>query len=313
MPKLSIIVPVYNVEKYLVECVESILNQKYRNFELILVDDGSTDNSGTLCDEYAKKYDFIVVIHKINGGLSSARNAGIEIARGEALGFVDSDDWIHQDMYAILMEDFCQNDADVSCCNHYNAYENGTINIGHSDYPIFSVYNDNEVLTLLHTDFAAWNKVYKKNLFQTIRFPEGKLYEDARTTYKIMAEAKKATVRNTPLYYYRHRSNSIMTTFTTKNYLDRVQVWDEISSFLEGKVSPEVLRNCANKKSRLSLELIQTIISNKSVFKNKNIVGTLSRNISRSVLKDKFFTNREKLVSIWALTIGRMVGEKDDA
>ena len=120
MPKISVIVPVYNVEKYLRKCIESILNQTFREFELILVDDGSTDSSGKICDEYALKDSRIKVIHKENGGASSARNAGLDVAKGEYIGFVDSDDWIEMDMYGELYRLIKENNTDISVCGINN-------------------------------------------------------------------------------------------------------------------------------------------------------------------------------------------------
>ncbi|HEL7541574.1 TPA: glycosyltransferase, partial [Enterococcus faecalis] len=123
MPKISIIVPVYNVEKYLEKCVRSILAQTFTDFELILVDDGSPDSSGAMCDQFAEQDERVKVIHKENGGLSDARNAGIEIATGEYLGFVDSDDYIADDMYELLYTNIVKEDADLSICGIYDVYE----------------------------------------------------------------------------------------------------------------------------------------------------------------------------------------------
>lgn len=123
MPKISIIVPVYNVEKYLEKCVRSILAQTFTDFELILVDDGSPDSSGAMCDQFAEQDQRVKVIHKENGGLSDARNAGIEIATGEYLGFVDSDDYIADDMYELLYTNIVKEDADLSICGIYDVYE----------------------------------------------------------------------------------------------------------------------------------------------------------------------------------------------
>ena len=116
---ISVIVPVYNVEKYLVQCINSILNQTIKNLEIILVDDGSLDNSGKICDEFSKKDDRIVAIHKENNGLSSARNAGLEIANGNYIGFVDSDDWLDEHMYEILLKLIKENNSDISCCDFF--------------------------------------------------------------------------------------------------------------------------------------------------------------------------------------------------
>lgn len=210
---ISVIVPVYNTEKYLFECVESLLKQTYQNFELILVDDGSTDNCGKICDEYSLKDERIKVIHKINGGLSSAWNAGIKEAKGSYLSFIDSDDYVDkkflESMYHCLME----KKADICECSFFYLKDNKRIPEKLFRYEIL----DNvTAVKYLFTDsygsyVVTWNKLYKKKLFNQIRFPEGKLHEDEFTTYKLLYESKQIAYLNQHLYNYRIRKGSIMT------------------------------------------------------------------------------------------------------
>ncbi|EME3187758.1 glycosyltransferase, partial [Enterococcus faecalis] len=166
MPKISIIVPVYNVEKYLEKCVRSILAQTFTDFELILVDDGSPDSSGAMCDQFAEQDQRVKVIHKENGGLSDARNAGIEIATGEYLGFVDSDDYIADDMYELLYTNIVKEDADLSICGIYDVYEGKEPIVKSLIQGTFS--REEALLLILQGNIIsvhAVNKLYKRKLF----------------------------------------------------------------------------------------------------------------------------------------------------
>ncbi len=294
-PVLSVIVPVYNVEEYLAECLDSIINQTYKDIEIIVVDDGSTDNSGLICNEYAAKYDKITVYHKQNGGLSSARNYGIERANGKYLSFIDSDDFIDKDMFYILMNLATINDADIVMCG-YIKYTSKEIN-EHQKFleKDTTVYKNQEVLLRFYTEFCAWNKVYKKKLLNNIRFPEGKLYEDARTMYKIAYQAKIAVVYPKCLYYYRQRNSSIMNTFSTKNYFDRISVWDEIYDFMRGKVSDTECEYIKTRKNKLIIELLATVTKSKPKDK-KMILKKLNSMLSKPIFLNKSLSFKEKCI-----------------
>jgi len=190
-PLISIIIPIYKVEDYIRCCIDSILSQTYKNLEIILVDDGSPDNCGSVCEEYSLKDKRIKVIYKKNGGLSSARNAGLDIASGEYIGFVDSDDWIENDMYESLYNAIIFHKADISVCGRYIASGNKITTI--SDSEKAEVFTRCEALSELVLDEYsgmknfAWDKLYKKELFDNVRYPEGKCYEDIFTTYKLFS------------------------------------------------------------------------------------------------------------------------------
>lgn len=213
--KVSIIVPVYNVEKYLEKCIDSILNQTFHEFELILVDDGSNDLSGEICEKY-KKNDFrIRVIHKKNGGLSSARNSGLSIAKGEYISFIDSDDYIDKDMISILYNNIIKNEADISICDYYEVYSNEKkierVNCDNVEV----VMNNTEALNKIYEEkgwlyVVAWNKLYKKELFENIKFMEGKIHEDEIIAHELLYNAKRIVYTNKKLYYYLQRKDSIM-------------------------------------------------------------------------------------------------------
>ncbi|WP_026885786.1 glycosyltransferase family 2 protein [Clostridium beijerinckii] len=241
---ISVIVPVYNVEKYLPQCIDSILNQTEKNLEIILVDDGSLDNSGKICDEFSKKDDRIVVIHKKNNGLSSARNAGLEIAKGNYIGFVDSDDWLDKSMYEILLKLLKENNSDISCCDFLKT-ANSDGSIPHIDNEIINSYNNIESLNNFYNDLytqtvVAWNKLYKRELFKDISYPVGKIHEDEGTTYKLYYKANKITYTNRPLYYYRITPNSITTSKFNKKRLDIIDVYDEKVKFIKNISNEEI-------------------------------------------------------------------------
>lgn len=222
---ISIIIPVYNVEKYLNTCVYSVIYQTYQNLEIILVDDGSTDNSGKLCDELMKLDKRIKVIHKINGGLSDARNAGIEIANGEYIGFVDSDDWISTKMYEVLHRNIVECGADISVCERIIVSESGIDDKGVSGSR--KVLETSDSLDILYKNEKyyshAWNKLFKRNLFKEIRFPTGKLFEDIYIMHELFGEAKSVVFYDVGLYYYRQRSGSIVNSQNWKNYQEYIE------------------------------------------------------------------------------------------
>lgn len=211
LPKISIIVPVYNVEKYLNKCLDSILAQTFEDYELLLIDDGSSDKSGNICDEYEKKDKRVKVFHKENGGLSSARNAGIDAACGEYIGFIDSDDYIDNDMFEQLYNDVTKNDADVAVCGIYNCYRN-VVRLECSRN-IYKIVDNEEALRLVLeskiVSVHACNKLFKKECFVEDRFPVGMTSEDAYTIPELLSKCQKIVINTTAKYYYVHRSNSI--------------------------------------------------------------------------------------------------------
>lgn len=221
--EISIIVPVYNVEKYICKCIDSILNQTFTDFELILIDDGSTDKSGKICDEYKKKDSRIKVIHKKNEGLSSARNIGLDIAQGKYIGFVDSDDYINCEMYSILYKNIIKHDSDIAICafRKVNKYFNEHVENINNEVKVF---NNIEALNNLYGSkslefIVAWNKLYKKEIFDETKYPVGKINEDEFVIHKLYYACKKVIYIDCNLYYYFQRENSIMNKkFTIKRF-----------------------------------------------------------------------------------------------
>ena len=212
-PLISVIVPVYNVAAWLPRCVDSILAQTYEHLEILLVDDGSTDNSGEICEQYAKKDTRVRVIHKENGGLSSARNAGLDKASGGYIGFVDSDDWIEPEMYGEMLALMEQNHAQLVCAGRYDV-DGGTgeKTLGLCPQRLEQVSGEElagRIFLWDHCDSSACDKLYRRELFEGIRYPEGKTSEDIPVTYWLALKAQWAVLRDKPFYNYYHRSGSI--------------------------------------------------------------------------------------------------------
>lgn len=209
---ISVIVPCYKVEDYLDECITSIVNQTYKHLEIILVDDGSPDNCPQICDKWSRKDSRIKVIHKKNGGLSSARNAGLDIAKGEYISFIDSDDFIDKTFIEFLYMNLIKNKVDISCCGYYHYFNKNLKEVRHFKN-IQLLMNSCEAIKTMNTigyfGVGSWNKLYKRELFNNIRFPIGKLSEDWFILYKLIHESNKIYYDSQPKYYYRQRAGSI--------------------------------------------------------------------------------------------------------
>ena len=241
MKKISVIVPVYNIEQYIGACIESIIGQVYKNLQIILVDDGSTDTSGKICDAYKEKDNRIIVIHQRNEGLSAARNKGMSLAEGELLGFVDGDDIIHPQMYEQLQKSMEINQADIVECCVKDIYDNTKM-----AFP--SIKSQDEIITsgeealkrLLsvkwkepYPRYAVWSKLYKREVVENEKFPVGSIHEDVCFDTKIFLKAKCYVVLKEELYFYRKRRNSITNTAFSNRDLDKLIQMEEAMEFLK--------------------------------------------------------------------------------
>lgn len=227
--KVSIIVPIYKVEKYLERCINSILCQSYKNLEIILVDDGSPDLCGAICEKYALKDSRIKVIHKENGGLSDARNVGMRHSTGEFLAFVDSDDWIACDMIEKAVSLSVSNDADIVSFGFYKTdgkskstvYTSGQVSILNHDKSMVRLCENK--LTQSH----AWDKLFRREVICNVEFPAGKLYEDVFMMHQVFDNANKVVFYEAPLYYYFQRDDSIVSQRTMQSYLDLIEGFEK--------------------------------------------------------------------------------------
>lgn len=236
MDKISVIVPVYKVAEYLDECVESIVNQTYRNLEIILVDDGSPDACPDMCDAWAKKDDRIKVIHKANGGLSDARNKGYLEASGDLISFVDSDDCLNINMYTVLYECMVADACDIVVCDIVN-FNDSKPNDEMVDFlESFDLLNTVEAMSELIEDgkvkHVVWNKLYKKTVIGQVLFEEGKYHEDVYWTYQVIGSASRIGVADFAGYYYRQRASSIMGETYSKKRLDAVEAKEMRQQYL---------------------------------------------------------------------------------
>ena len=287
-PLVSVIVPVYKVQQYLVKCVKSITEQTYKNLEIILVDDGSPDDCPKMCDDFAKKDKRIKVIHKQNGGLSDARNAGTDIATGDFVMYVDSDDYLELNTIEVLYNNLVETDSDVSFSEYAFVYEDDEGKKITENK--LMTYSKKELVHCFSKPGAvyftvAWCKLFKREIVGDIRFPVGKLHEDEFTTYKILFNANKVVRTNSTLYRYLQRSGSIMQNKTVKNYLHIFEANVERLEFYKSN-APEEYKEFA--KNYLSAVIFSYMfLMSASGFKEKKHIKQKMKAILKELKEDK--------------------------
>lgn len=297
-PLVSVIVPIYNVEKYIKKCVESIINQTYKNLEIILVDDGSPDNCPQICDEFALKDSRIKVIHKKNGGLSDARNTGLDIMSGEWVVFVDSDDFVSKYYVENLYFLTQKYNADIAITSYKSFFDT---NLEFSskkitNEKIFLHSSKEAIKNMLYNKYyfvSAWRIIYKSTLFSNIRFPKGEIYEDLSTIPLVIFKSDKVAFCSVKDYFYLQRENSITGKIKEKNFF----VFDAIAR-LESKFSDKEI-----KEALLHYKLISSLIFLKSSlkFQKINITKELKNNITaniKTILLNKNYSIKSKIASL---------------
>lgn len=297
--KISVIVPIYRVEKYLKKCIDSILNQTYKNIEVILVNDGSPDRCGEICNKYAQLDKRIKVIHKENGGLSSARNAGLRIASGDYVSFVDSDDWIEPHMYEILIKNVIDYDAQISCGGVSDLLEQEDL------YSIIKstfngnveVYLDNKeeaIKRFLSSPWAAWGKLYHRSIHQDIFFPEGEINEDEAIALSLLQRCDKVVYTNESLYNYIKHPNSITTTSFSRNKLDWHKHCKQDLEFIEKKYI-NLVEYAHERYIRSIMWSIRSMISSKDNFELEisSFIQELKKN-SKKIRDNQLICSKEK-------------------
>lgn len=238
MDLISVIVPVYKVEKYLDRCVQSIVDQTYRNLEIILVDDGSPDNCPAMCDAWAEKDSRIKVIHKENGGGAQARNVGIDYAKGQLIGFVDSDDFIQPNMYQYLYQILMETNCDIAECSFFTTDSDNSFKAEHINETLLILNTEDALKEHIHDRICrqlVWNKLYRRKSIDDIRMVEGKFIDDEFFTYRVLSQAGKVVVSNQKLYAYRQHPDSVMHKNFTISRLQAVDAKCQRLEFLKSK------------------------------------------------------------------------------
>ena len=305
--KISIIVPVYNVEAYLERCVESILKQTYTNLEILLVNDGSTDKSGELCDKLALRDHRIRVIHKENGGLSDARNRGIDEASSKLIGFIDSDDYIDEDMYETLYRQMVASKADLSMCGHYDVYhqipEKQVAEI--KTWELMPEEAIKMVMEAKILSVTAVNKLYKKALFEQLRFRIGKIAEDAFIMVDLIHQCSKVVATNEKKYYYVHRENSITTQKFSLKFLNVIEAYEQNAKIISENY-PDLYDVAIMRLNWAYFYVLDRLLVDND-FKDKvledRLISYLKKN-KKSILMDSRFTRARKM-SFLALCLSR--------
>lgn len=313
-PIISIIVAVYNQEDLVAKCIESVLNQTFQNLELILINDGSKDNSKEIIDQYARLDNRIKAIHQSNVGLAEVRNIGIQNARGQYIGFVDGDDWVNHDMYERLYNACIEYDSDMSAC-FYDTYDENYELVCSEDEDTneVKVYKGEEAIRLTYehrfTSFNVWNKLFHRKIFTEIMFPSFRAYEDEAILAITYSLANKIAVVQAPLYNHMHRNSGIQRSILnkfSKRKMDILPNYMELYNYLE-KHHPNVCELVTLKHFRYCMDILMYIVKDEEDLKeNYKYVKELSEHIqliNERFRRNKYLTRKEKAItSILATT-----------
>lgn len=312
-PLISVIVPIYNGEKYLTRCIDSIRNQTYENIEIILVDDGSSDNSGKICDEIANEDSRVIVIHKKNGGLSSARNVGMQASTGKYIGFVDSDDWIAPEMYGYLMRLIKSSDSDIAQieCKFAREYSFET----EKCKPIEEVFEGKEILqyymttTTITGSYSVCRCLFKKESISNLHFREGKINEDIDFKYKALANCKRFVQSNLVKYFYFQSTGSISTSGLKRRDYDLYDAAEKLYKLTKDENYGSIRFLGEVKKKRTAFSLLSKIayygVSDPSIDKQKavkNLTKELRHNLP-TLLKSPMKVNRKIVAVLLSINI----------
>ena len=304
---VSVIVPVYKVEKYIHQCIDSIINQSYRNLEIILIDDGSPDNCPQICDDYKQKDDRIRVIHKDNGGLSSARNAGLDICTGDYIAFVDSDDMVQNNFIEVMLEKSINNSADICICDFLKFCDNDQIieqNTSGDDIVLTKELAQEKMLKKNAIEFIVmWNKLFKRYIFDALRFPQGRINEDESVIHYVYSECKTNIIKiSEPLYCYRFNDASIMNTKFSISRLDCLIAFKDRMEFYQ-KTNQQRLYELSQIKYLYSLKRMY-LLTYKNIDDNNQYLKTIISDYRKTYRDSKSnksisFLNRLKFLSFY--------------
>lgn len=303
-PLISVIVPVYNVEKYVGKCLNSITNQSYKNLEIIVVDDGSTDHSSSICKDYAKKDKRIKIVRQKNGGLASARNTGLKNTKSGYITFVDSDDWIEKNYISTLYNGISENNADISIVRFFVDYANVACN--ESTGAKLKLTPKECIERMLYDDginVMAWGKLYRKKLFNDIKYPNGKNFEDVATTYKLVLKSKLIFSNSTPLYHYQKiDQTSITNTKFNPKKMDLIWATERFTNGVIKKY-PDLKAACnARMMDAYIRTLTETLKGGADRQTTCNLLTYIKQN-RKIVIKDTHLTKRNRLM-VMATSLG---------
>ena len=302
-PLISVIVPVYKVEPYLDKCISSIVNQTYKNLEIILVDDGSPDNCPAMCDAWAEKDSRIRVIHKTNGGLSDARNAGMAVATGELMAFVDSDDWIAPDMYEHLYQRLAEDNSDIATCGVQMVWEDKTPSRTLTRESCCVLNQEEAMQAIIEESWLkqpVWYKLYKTDLIRDILFPMGNCHEDVFWSYQAVGSAKKVSVSDHVGYYYLQRGGSIMGAGYSLKRLDAVEAKVQRCAYIQERfpaLSPLAIKDLwftCIYQGQLALRALNKAEAEKILTYFENLVETHPFQMEGCSLKERLWLNMAK-------------------
>lgn len=298
-PLISVILPVYNIKEYLDRCMSSLFKQSYQNLEFVIVDDGSTDGSGDLCEIFIKKDPRVKVFHKVNGGLSDARNYGIARSNGDYLTCVDPDDYVDLDYIEYLYSLIRKYRTDMAICQHRTFYDNGSVKdlrlsgdeqLANKDCLKRMLYHD-------VIDTSAWAKLYKKSLFDKVQYPKGKIFEDIGTTYALMLQCPEIAIGYEAKYNYMFHANSIVNSAFKPSKLDMLDMTDKMANDVLA-VYPDLERAVMRRRvyARFST-LNQMLYTDDYSAERKKIIGFIKQHAG-GVLKDPLAPKRDKMAII---------------
>ena len=298
---ISVIVPVYNIEKYVGKAIETIIGQTYGDLEIILVDDGSTDKSGEICEHYAGKDDRIVVVHQENGGLSKARNTGTRIAKGDAIAYIDGDDYIHPCYFEILAKNLTEHNADISVCGMQVVSENEYEELTHSkDVENAAVEISAEealegMLSQKRFSLSSCAKLYKRKIAQSHYFPEQELFEDYYTVYRFFTEAAAVTYTDVGLYYYLKRAGSITKKKYSHQMMDYIKHGEQVIDHV--KQSGQQLMDAAISRLVWACFYIVTHIDDSSKYReDEEYCWNYIKKYRTKVIRDNSAVKKEKML-----------------
>ena len=306
---ISVIIPVYNVEQYLRQCIDSVINQTYKNLEIILVDDGSTDNSGKICDEYALKDKRIKTIHKKNGGVSSARNIGLDIAKGDYIGFVDSDDYIERDMYELLLNTMLKQKSQLAVCNWFKQINNNWIE--NERFPKKQILTINEVLENFYWCMFVWNKLFDKRILDFIRFSELCGFgEDTLYCLNVLEKLKEVICVNNAKYYYRDNLKSASRSRQfKKSYLESLNIIDIEIEYAKNNNLIQLEKKLYKSKRAMSSTFLGYIVREKKpdIESANRLLNYLKKHLFAFLLKTNVSFSKKLFVIVACINLNSAI------